>query len=106
VIVRRYGWALIALLSIAAAGSARAACLDRGRPCCDYCRMILEHDRFGGRIRSVSGGRLTFDATECLAAFWVEARGDTARIASIESIPYDRPARPVDARAAWYVLSD
>lgn len=85
---------------------ARAACLDQGRPCCDYCRMLIERREFGGEIRTTDRQRLTFDATECMAAFWVEARGDTARVRSMTSIRFDRPKKRVDARAAWYLMSD
>ena len=41
---------------------------DRGRPTCDYCRMIITEKEYGGKIKTVKGKALIFDATECMAA--------------------------------------
>jgi len=102
--------ALLALLALLLGASlsprSAPACEDQGRRCCDYCRMILEDERFGGDLATATSGMLIFDSTECMAAFWITQRGDTTRIRSMRSVDHDRPARPLDARRAWYLRSD
>lgn len=82
------------------------ACEDEGRPCCDYCRMIITEKAFGGEVRTADQKLLIFDATECMAAFWLMQRADTVRLRSLRSIRHERPSERIDARRAWYVHCD
>ena len=58
---------------------------DRGRPTCDYCRMIITEKEYGGRIKTAKGKTLIFDATECMAAFVIKAMVKPAEIQSLWS---------------------
>ena len=98
--------AAMVLLGGALAAADARSCVDQGRACCDYCRMLLEQPAFGGEIRTTQGDTLRFDATECMAAFWLTLHGDTTAMRSLRSVDFQKPATRVDARRAWYLLSD
>jgi copper chaperone NosL len=84
-----------------------AKCKDEGRPCCDYCRMIITKKSFGGgMVTTKSNVALTFDATECLAAYFLTLHQDTVGVRSMWSIPFDRPSEKVHARRGYYVQTD
>ena len=100
-------WIAVSVLLVSTLGARGAgSCVDLGRPCCDYCRMLLEQPAFGGEIRTTKGDTLRFDATECMAAYWLTLHGDTTGIRALRSVDYARPANRVDARRAFYLLSD
>lgn len=102
--VRWCGAALALVLICPLASPARAG-TDEGRLTCDYCRMILEHDDFGGDLRTADRRVLIFDATECMAAYWI-THHDSVKIESMSSIRRERPAERINALRAWYVHSD
>ena len=70
------------LVFLWACGSGLIAGEDRGRPTCDYCRMIITEKEYGGRIKTTKGKTLIFDATECMAAFVIKAMVKPAEIQS------------------------
>lgn len=78
---------------------------DRGRPTCDYCRMIITEKQYGGNIKTVMGKTLIFDATECMAAFVIKAMVKPAEIHSLWSVPFSQSGRLLNARTACYLQS-
>jgi len=64
---------LLWLVLLAVSCSRLIAGEDRGRPTCDYCRMIITEKEYGGKIKTAKGKALIFDATECMAAFVIKA---------------------------------
>ena len=79
---------------------------DRGRPTCDYCRMIITEKEYGGRIKTVKGKALIFDATECMAAYVIKAMVKPAEIQSLWSMHFSQPGRMVNAKTAFYLQSN
>ena len=79
---------------------------DRGRPTCDYCRMIITEKEYGGKIKTVKGKTLIFDATECMAAFVIKAMVKPAEIRSLWSVHFSHPGRMVNAKTACYLQSN
>ena len=76
---------------------------DRGRPTCDYCRMIITEKEYGGKIKTVKGKTLIFDATECMAAYVIKVMVKPAEIQSLWSMHFSQPGRMVNARTAIYL---
>ena len=79
---------------------------DRGRPTCDYCRMIITEKEYGGRIKTAKGKTLIFDATECMAAFVIKAMVKPAEIQSLWSVHFSQPGRMLNAKTAFYLQSN
>ena len=79
---------------------------DRGRPTCDYCRMIITEKEYGGRIKTTKGKTLIFDATECMAAFVIKAMVKPAEIQSLWSVNFNQPGKMLNAKTAWYLQSN
>ena len=79
---------------------------DRGRPTCDYCRMIITEKEYGGRIKTAKGKTLIFDATECMAAFVIKAMVKPAEIQSLWSMHFSQPGQMLNARTACYLQSN
>ena len=79
---------------------------DRGRPTCDYCRMIITEKEYGGKIKTTKGKPLIFDATECMAAYVIKAMVKPAEIQSLWSMDFNQPGRVVNAKTAFYLQSN
>ena len=79
---------------------------DRGRPTCDYCRMIITEKEYGGKIKTVRGKALIFDATECMAAYVIKAMVKPAKIQSLWSMQFSQPGRLLNAKTAFYLQSN
>src|SRR5688572_29296866 len=79
---------------------------DRGRPTCDYCRMIITEKEYGGRIKTTRGKTLIFDATECMAAFVIKAMVKPAEIQSLWSVHFNQPGKMLNAKTACYLQSN
>ena len=79
---------------------------DRGRPTCDYCRMIITEKEYGGRIKAVGRKPFIFDATECMAAFVIKAMVKPVEIQSLWSMNFKQPGQMLNARTASYLQSN
>ena len=51
---------------------------DRGRPTCDYCRMIVSDARYAAAAITSTGRTVRFDSVECLAS-WVATQEEAPR---------------------------
>jgi copper chaperone NosL len=88
------GWALVAFAGV-----------YEGHRTCDYCHMFLDHEDFGGRLKTVQGKTLIFDASECMAAFSL-SKIDPKEIRALRSVDHAHPGKLLDAKRAWYLRSD
>jgi len=79
---------------------------DRGRPTCDYCRMIITEKEYGGRIKTTQGKTLVFDATECMAAFVIKTMVKPAEVRSLWSVNFNQPGKMLNAKTACYLQSN
>src|SRR5262245_3127555 len=96
---------VLALIFLGAWRSALIGGEDRGRPTCDYCRMILTEKDYGGRIKTTNAKVLIFDSTECMAAFVTKEMVKPAEIGSIWSVHCGQPNRLLNAKTACYLQS-
>lgn len=96
---------VVAMLGLCLPASLSAG-QDRGRPTCDYCRMIISEKEFGGRLQTSRKAKAyIFDATECMAAFLIKGSVPQAQIRSLSSVHHGEPSQWMNAKDAWYVQS-
>jgi len=80
------------------------AIADKGRTC-DYCRMTISDERFGGQLITRKGKVYAFDAIECLASYYLQngAAGDGS---SLWVADFANPGHWIEARNALFVRND
>lgn len=97
-------WSFVLASSIALLGACSQAPrpLVAGTDACAVCRMSVADVRFGGEVQVRSGRIHTFDAIECLASFYLDARArddvrgvwvadfTTARLLPVDSAQFVR----------------
>lgn len=101
--IRRSLACVFALVLLALLPRPAAAALDHGRLVCDYCRMLLEHDDFGGEVQLRSGGVKIYDAIECMAAAVLTDSVAQRDIRVIRVIDHDAPHAKLGAGQAVFV---
>ena len=69
--VRRASATVAVAAAAACAPSGPQPIADKGRTC-DYCRMTISDERFGGQLITRKGKVHAFDAIECLASFYLQ----------------------------------
>jgi copper chaperone NosL len=73
-----------------------------GGDACDYCRMVISDQRYGAELVTAKGKVHKFDSVECLAAYYLERRGEGS-VASVWVADFQRPGTLVPAEAARYL---
>ncbi len=73
---------------------------------CDYCRMMISDQRYGGELITTKGKIYKYDSVECLAAYIVEQKNGFNDLHSIWTIDFNNPKEFIDASQAWYLYSD
>ena len=94
----------MAVAVAACAPPGRQAIADKDRSC-DYCRMTISDDRFGGQLITRKGKVYAFDAIECLTSYYLQngAAGDGS---SIWVADFANPGHWVEAKNALFVRND
>ncbi|MEQ1831578.1 MAG: nitrous oxide reductase accessory protein NosL [Candidatus Eisenbacteria bacterium] len=96
--------ALVALVLVPTLWAPRAAAeLGDGHRACDYCRMLVEHDDFGGEVELRSGQVKLYDAIECMAAAVLTDSVAQRDIRAIRVIDHDAPHARLGAGQAVFV---
>ena len=72
---------------------------------CDYCRMTISDERFGGQFVTSKGKVHVFDSIECLAAFYL-ANGTSADGEQAWVTDYAKPGRWLQAERAVFARGD
>jgi copper chaperone NosL len=80
------------------------AIADKGKSC-DYCRMTISDERFGGQLITRKGKVYAFDAIECLASYYLQngAAGDGS---SVWVADFANPGHWVEAKNALFVRNE
>jgi copper chaperone NosL len=80
------------------------AIADKGKSC-DYCRMTISDDRFGGQLITRKGKAYAFDAIECLASYYLQNKtaGDGS---SVWVADFAKPGHWIKAEDALFVRND
>jgi copper chaperone NosL len=112
VVVRRSSAQMRRASAAVAVAATAAACAPRepgriadvGRTC-DYCRMTIADERFGGQIITAKGKVYAFDAIECLASFYLQqpaaGEGGTVWVAD-----FANPGHWLAAKSALFARSE
>jgi nitrous oxidase accessory protein len=72
-----------------------------GEDACDFCRMAISDDRFGGEIVLTTGRPRTFDSIECLASY-LASGSDSALVRDVYVSDYEN-RRLIPAQTAVFV---
>jgi len=94
----------VAVAAAACAPPGPQAIADKGRTC-DYCRMTISDERFGGQLITRKGKVYAFDAIECLASYYLQnaAAGDGS---SLWVADFAKPGQWIEAGNALFVRND
>jgi len=77
-----------------------------GQDKCDFCRMSIVDQRFGGEIVTQKGKVFKFDAVECMVNYLDEQVEDDSKIKMILTNTYDRPGELLEARECLFLKSE
>lgn len=72
---------------------------------CDFCRMTIVDQRFGGEIVSQKGKVYKFDAVECMVHYIDEHVNDESKLSLILTNTYDQPGTLTNAKDCYYLKS-
>ena len=103
-VVMKFGVFLIAVLL--------ACCNPQGKPItygedkCEFCRMSIVDQRFGGEVVTNKGKIFKFDAVECIINYLDQGHVDETKVKLILTNTYDSPGELVDALACFYLKSE
>lgn len=107
--VRRLAWA-VRPLGVALAIVALLACgrtpppIAYGEQGCDYCRMEIVDERYGGQLVTTRGKVYNFDSVECLAEF--TATIDTTSVRMIRVADFSSPGTMLRVEDARFYRDD
>jgi len=96
---RTASFALAAVASACSTAGPRA--IDYTHDTCDYCRMTISDERFGGQFITSKGKVHVFDSIECLAAFYL-VNGTSADGEQVWVTDYAKPGRWLQAESAVF----
>ncbi len=88
-----------------------AACNPESKPIiygedkCEFCRMSIVDQRFGGEIVTQKGKVYKFDAVECLVNYIDERVEDESKLKFVLTNTYDHPGELVNASECTYLKS-
>ena len=100
----RRGAAAVAVAAAACAPATPQAIASAGQAC-DYCRMTVSDERFGGQIITRKGKVYAFDSIECLASFYLE-QPTTGDRATVWVADYAHPGHWITASSAVFARSE
>ncbi len=72
---------------------------------CDYCRMTLVEERYGGELVTRTGKVYTFDSVECLVAYVQENQVPTKDIHGTYVVDYSVPQQLISVADARFLKS-
>lgn len=88
-------FALALMVLVGCSGSPRQ--LAVGEDACEFCRMVISDDRFGGAVVLSTGRQRTFDAVECLVSY-LATGADSALVEEVLVSDFEnRKLIPVDS---------
>src|SRR5687768_5070103 len=95
-----------ALAAVAAAcGTTTPRDIAYGHDACDYCRMTISDERYGGQLITSTGKTYAFDSIECLASFYLANRAPTDG-ATVWVADYASPGQWIAAEHALFAHSE
>lgn len=89
-----------------------AACNPESKPIvygqdkCEFCRMSIVDQRFGGEIVTQKGKVYKYDAVECMVNYMDKKVEDESKIKFILTNTYDAPGQLIEAAGCYYLKSE
>jgi copper chaperone NosL len=77
-----------------------------GEDKCEFCRMSIVDQKFGGEVVTQKGKTYKFDAVECLVNYIDEHVEDESKLKFILTNTYDHPGELVNASECMYLKSE
>jgi len=77
-----------------------------GEDKCEYCRMSIVDQRFGGEIVTLKGKVFKFDAAECLVNYLDQRVENETDLKMILTNTYDAPGKLIDVNSCYYLISE
>ena len=78
-----------------------------GNDQCHFCKMSIVDQRYGAEILTTKGKVFKYDAIECMInALCENTNNEYSYMHSIYTIDFNQPTMLVDAKAAFYLVSE
>lgn len=76
-----------------------------GEDKCEYCRMSIVDQRFGGEIVTQKGKIYKYDAVECMVNYIDKHVEDESKLKLVLTNAYDSPGKLTDVNSCYYLIS-
>src|SRR5215204_5742923 len=80
--------------------------LRYGVDACDYCKMLLMDQSFGGEIITGKGKIFKFDDTSCMITFLNNTLSSQGEVSKIHVIDFGNPSTLIEAKQAKFVQDE
>ncbi len=99
-------YVIVGLLFIIVSCNPESKPIIYGEDKCEFCRMSIVDQRFGGEIVTKKGKAYKFDAVECLVNYMDERIEDESKLKFILTNTYDHPGELINASECAYLKSE
>jgi copper chaperone NosL len=80
--------------------------INYGTDGCDFCKMTISDNRFGGELLTQKGKAYKFDDLHCLSAFLKSSAVAPADIAEIYLVDFSRPGTLISSGESYFLKSE
>jgi copper chaperone NosL len=80
--------------------------IDYGKDECDYCKMLIEDNRFGCVLTTGNGNQLKFDDVGCMISYAIVKNTLDSADQKFSVTVFTMPDTYVDAQKAYYVYNE
>lgn len=77
-----------------------------GKDACDYCRMTIMDQKYGGEIIIKKGKLYKFDAPECMAHYYRDHHTEVENMAALLITCYDSPGKMTPVSQAIFMQDE
>jgi len=102
--LRRASATAVAVAAAACAPVTPGAIANAGKSC-DYCRMVITDERFGGQVITTKGKVYAFDSIECLASYYLQ-QPSTGERSAVWVADYAHPGKWIAADSAVFARTE
>lgn len=77
-----------------------------GNDLCALCKMVVSDERYGAELVSSKGKKFKYDSAECLVHYLNAEALNDQEISGIYVTDYKRPQTLIDAKTAFFLISE
>lgn len=77
-----------------------------GSDLCALCKMVVSDERYGAELVTSKGKKYKYDSAECLVHYLNAEALDDQEISGIYVTDYKRPQTLIDAKTAFFLISE